>query len=58
MGVLKNVGPKLRPKISDPDLTLEELDGLVDKYLEDVSVCHNPVESSKVSPSVGVVLQV
>lgn len=38
MGVLKNLGPKLQPKISDPNLTLEELDQLVAKYLEDVSV--------------------
>ena len=38
MGALKNIGPKLQPKISDPDLTLEELDALVAKYLEDVSV--------------------
>lgn len=38
MGVIKNLGPKLQPKISDPDLTLEELDSLVAKYLDDVSV--------------------
>jgi hypothetical protein len=38
MGVIKNLGPKLQPKISDPDLTLEELDSLVAQYLDDVSV--------------------
>ncbi|GAQ88038.1 NAD(P)-binding Rossmann-fold superfamily protein [Klebsormidium nitens] len=36
MGALKNIGPKLQPRISDPDLTFEDLDALVAKYLDDL----------------------